>query len=113
MFASPVVEYYPVPTPCRRDIVAPALITCAVAQRTVGRSSGQSTTGYGCMVHSLGSAYRRESAHRGHLNIRNFIHAMQLQVLDLFHIANGVFAGRSAALKRSGNCLISLMVRCR
>jgi hypothetical protein len=41
------------------------------------------------------------------------MHAMRLQVLDLFHIANGVFAGRSAALKRSGNCLISLMVRCR
>jgi hypothetical protein len=41
------------------------------------------------------------------------MHAMQLQVLDLFHIANGVFAGPSAALERRGNCLISLMVRCR
>jgi hypothetical protein len=33
---------------------------------------------------------------RGHLNIRNFMHAMQPQVLDLFRFANGVFAGCEA-----------------
>jgi hypothetical protein len=49
----------------------------------------------------------------GHLNIRIFMLAKELQAFDLLHIASGAFSGLGEALVRNRNRLISFIVRCR
>jgi hypothetical protein len=41
------------------------------------------------------------------------MYANDLQTFDLFHIASHAFSAFGAAIARTGNCMISFVVRCR